>query len=239
MSQRHDWAGPLPEFLSQAKPTHFSDNHRVFKTRGSLTSVWSFDHFTEVGAEEVGVDPKEFVVKKYDFPNSGFKEFTFGKNYKVEDLEGQISILKDKHRRAKEFFKELPDLVVPTQFMFSGKTRQDAHIYEIQRRVGGLMFSDGSLVDIRNFISQFSDEQRFQLKASLEKVIHLFSNAIVEGASFVPDMNINNFGINRDGHLCFIDTNVSADWSSVLGADFTEHQQESLEFSKRIVNECF
>ncbi len=239
MSQRHNWAGPLPEFLSQAKPTHFSDKHREFKSRGSLTSVWSFDHFTEVQGEEIGVDSKKFVVKKYDFPNPKFKKFTFGENYKIEDLEGQVSILKDKHRRAKEFFKELSDLVVPTQFIFSGKTRQDAHIYEIQRRVDGLIFVDGiSLLDIRNFISQFSDEQRFQLKASLEKVIQLFSNSIVEGASFVPDMN-KNFGIDRDGCLYLVDTNVNADWSNLLVAEFTDFQENQIDMLKTIVQKCF
>ncbi len=240
MSQDHEGTSPLPEFLSQVKPTHFSDNHREFKTHGGLTSVWSFDHFIEVQGEEVGVDPKKFVVKKYDFPKPIFKKVTFGENYKVEDLEGQISILKDKHRQAREFFKELPDLIVPTQFMFSGKTRQDAHIYEIQRRVDGLIFADGiSLLDIRNFISQFSDEQRFQLKASLEKIIHLFSNAIQEGLSYVPDMNINNFGIDRDGCLYLVDTNINADWSHLLVAEFTDFQEKQIDMLKTIVQKCF
>lgn len=233
----------LPKFLpAEAKLVPFSDEDQEYERSGSATTVHSFDCPVEVDAAEVGINPTHFVVKKYNFPNPELeekvREDVFGKDGNLKTLEKQASLLKERHNRVIQFFQELPALVLPTQFILYGNSREDAHIYEVQERMQGLMFYNISWDDIRKYISQFSSEQRLQLKKSLEIVIRLFSEAIEKKSQHVPDMNFNNFGIRKDASLCLIDTNRESDWSQDLWIGFVNHQKRSLKVLEQIMKEC-
>lgn len=200
----------IPGFLDPRRTQRktFSDGEK--NKAGSLTEVISFDAtvtLTDSEGEELGIDTKKLVAKRYTFPVLGMKEAVFPKNIQY-DVVGQAKFLKQTHQKIQKFFSGFPDLVVPTNFVVGGKKKME--VLEVMPRIDGIRLNQG-IADLQ-FLPK---ESRECLKDDIGLVCYIWESAIKKSNAWVPDINRKNFIVTPDGHLHLIDTNVYYNWKEI------------------------
>lgn len=149
--------------------------------------------------------PKDYVLKTYT-ATADEEELLFGKQAESLDIEEKARILKKRQQEYKKLFnKELPNLVIKSQFVVSGQNKDEARIYEIQPRIDRLISVDEHL-DINQF-KNFSQEIKQNLKLEILKFIKC-ARRIAESSKMLIDfLGKPNLLITEKGELRLIDTN--------------------------------
>lgn len=232
----------FPQFLEINPNVH----QRSFQStrqyeKGSATIVFPFEKVTQQETLALGYKYEDFIVKRYDPASELMGKLLFGDGYKKLTLHEKCVLLKARHKRIENFFCEIPDLVLPSVYLLSGKNTEDAKIYEVQERLYGCVH-DLSSEDFYFYIQFLSIDKKKNLESVLTKIIERIKNGI-ENKEKVPDINFSNFMFTYDGDVKYIDTNVEFDWNKIQQdlekyANYREHQLRAIEkleyFLKRL-----
>jgi hypothetical protein len=161
------------------------------------------------------------------------------------DKQEQASFLQERHRRVKKFFEMVPGLIVePTQFIVSGENKQDAHVFEIQRRIEGYTFQSSLLTTAIKYVKKYPEDKRREIGKTLEQIVDCYERGIQGKSKYVTDMNAINFILDQDGNIHLIDTNVEFDFSeeSKIPEDIlipiVNHKNKNLDFFKKLSEFC-
>lgn len=209
--------------------------------KGSATIVFPFEKITERETIALGYKYEDFIVKRYDPSSDLMDKLLFGDGHKKLTLHEKCVILKARHKRIENFFSEIPDLVSPSEYLLSGKSIEDAKIYEVQERLYGCVH-DLSSDDFHSYIEYLAVDKKKKLELTLTKIIERIENGI-ENKEKVPDINFSNFMFTYDGDVKYIDTNVEFDWNKIQQdlekyANYRDHQLRAIEklkfFLKRL-----
>ncbi len=213
--------------------------------QGTAVSVRAFDYKKSGQNAETDRNKSKFVIKKYDFPDQDMRAL-FGENCGRDmNTHEQASFLQERHQRVKKFFEMVPNLdVVPTQFVVSGKHENDAHVFEIQRRIEGHIFESSFLQRAIDFLKKYPEDKRRELGKTFGQIVACYEQAIAESSKYVPDINAVNFICDHEGRLHLIDTNVEFNFSknskihkSIVNS-FMNHINKNLYFFKKLSEFC-
>ena len=183
---------------------------------------------------------KKFIIKKYKKEN--LKELSEGDMSTEETL----NLLRRRYFFTKEFYKELPDLVLRSRF-FIGKDEDGSEtIFDVQQKIENYKGIDSVLDQGFNpkgneveVFSRLFKEQLQTLRSELIIFINrtkdfLTGNSFPEGysdfSSRAFDFNSGNVVITSEGHLSIIDTNIYKNlWEEESTFEQFEHSLADLE----------
>ena len=221
-----------PAFLRQEiKPGPLKEDEYG---EGAFTVVANLENLPEDVCAKV---PKGYVVKEYKNERLNPSDVLFRldpDSNAVEDhalkawsLPGMAKKLQARQRKVQEYFgKELPNFVVPSQFIVGTDERGTGHIYEIQEKMEAKRLEIGKsfftrvendeaeaarICDIDELAEQMQikyGEQINQVKRELDIFIRL-AEPLLDSQGWFTDLSPGNLVFTKDG-LRFIDTNYLA-----------------------------
>lgn len=149
--------------------------------------------------------PKDYVLKTYT-ATADEEELLFDKQAESLNIEEKAVILKQRQQEYQKLFsKELPNLVLKSQFIVFGQNKEDARIYEIQPRIDAHIPVNEHL-DINQF-KDFSQEIKQNLKLEILKFIKCARRVAESSKMLIDFLGKPNLLITDKGELRLIDTN--------------------------------
>ncbi len=176
----------------------------------------------------------KFVLKEYN--KDPVSDLFAQKNLTLEKM---ASLLKRRQEFTRAYYKELPELVVESQFLIAEGENGQPTIYEFQEKLNN--FHETSSEGIDNIVKSLDHEQKEVLIKELRYFVERTNDFIEqknlpegfeEYESFFPDLGEQNLVVTADGHLRVIDTNM---YHNLWEQDGTFESSEQLLFGLRMM----